>query len=103
MREEIYSSIRVLLQNDETVSAEQRECILQACRHTRTSKKNIDLCSPVEAAVILGCHVKTLYRYAARGVLHPVRYSSRKVRFDRKEVEDFSVKGLADSSKTSLS
>ena len=93
MREEIYSSIKVLLQNDNTVAADHRQCILQVCRSAKT-QANKGFCSPAEAAKTLGCHLKTLYRYAKKGLLHPVHHSARKVRFDRSEVEDFAIHGI---------
>ena len=39
-----------------------------------------------EAAVALDCHPKSVFRYAARGLLHPVRRSKRSIRWRKSEV-----------------
>ena len=92
MRDEIYSSIKVLLENDHTVDREHRRNILQACRNP-SPQRNKGFCTAREAAQILDCHPKTLYRYARKGLLHPIHHSARKVRFDRDEVERFATEG----------
>lgn len=94
MKEEIYSSIKLLLQSDNTVAADHRQYILQTCRSPKAAVQSKGFCSAVEAAGILGCHPKTLYRYARKGLLHPVHHSARKVRFDRQEIEDFGSHGI---------
>jgi excisionase family DNA binding protein len=93
MRTEILQSIRALLQTDDTVLAEQREDILRAC--SRKSSAKARLGGVRQAAEVVGCHPKTIYRYVRRGLLHPVRYSQRKVRFDLNEVEAFAANGLS--------
>ena len=93
MREEIYSSIKLLLQNDDTVTVEQRLYILSACRAPK-KPQGVGICNPVEAAKILDCHIKTLYRYVKKGLLHTIHHSARKVRFDRAEVEHFAIHGI---------
>ena len=40
-----------------------------------------------QAAAVLGCHPKSIFRYAGRGQLHPVRRSARSVRWRQSEVE----------------
>lgn len=39
-----------------------------------------------EAAAILGCHPKTVFRYRRRGLLNPVRRSARCIRWRDSEV-----------------
>lgn len=93
MKDEIYQSIKLLLQNDITVATEQRQHILKACRQ-KLGKNNRRLGTVNQAAEILSCHPKTVYRYVRRGILHPLHYSLRKVRFDLDEVETFETNGL---------
>ena len=93
MREEIYSSIKLLLQNDDTVTADHRLNILSVCRSPKKPQSG-GICNPVEAAKILDCHIKTLYRYVKKGLLHTIHHSARKVRFDRAEVEHFAIHGI---------
>lgn len=40
-----------------------------------------------EAAAALECHPRSVFRYAARGLLHPVRRSARAIRWRKSEVE----------------
>jgi len=94
VKAEIYQSIKVLLQNDATVAAEQRQEILKACRQ-KSGRSNRRLGTVKQAAEILSCHPKTVYRYVRRGILHPLHYSLRKVRFDLEEVETFATNGLS--------
>lgn len=94
MRDEIFQSIRALLQGDPTVSNDQQQSILKACREQASHvKKRVG--SARQAAEILQCHPKTVYRYVSRGALRPIRLSSRKVRFDLEEVESFATNGVA--------
>ena len=40
-----------------------------------------------EVAAALECHPRSVFRYAARGLLHPVRRSARAIRWRKSEVE----------------
>ena len=40
-----------------------------------------------QAAAVLGCHPKSIFRYASRGQLHPVRRSARSIRWRQSEIE----------------
>ena len=40
-----------------------------------------------QAAVVLGCHPKTLLRYGIEGRLHPIRRSCRQIRWRQSEVD----------------
>jgi len=46
-----------------------------------------------EAAAILDCHIKTVQRYADRGILHEIRISPRRIRYDLNEVEHLATTG----------
>jgi len=48
---------------------------------------------PRAAAEILGVHRRTLQRYELAGLLHPIRVSSRKIRYDAVEVERLAERG----------
>lgn len=93
MKPEILQSIKSLLESDPTVTPADLDVVLVACRRGgRTNHRR--LCSAKQAAEILGCHPKTLYRYVRRGLLETIHYSPRKVRFDKDQIEDFRVNGL---------
>lgn len=46
------------------------------------------------AAGVLECHPKSVWRYARRGVLHPVRRSARTIRWRKSEVERLAFEGV---------
>ena len=92
MKEEIYQSIKILLQNDNTVSDEQRQLILKSC-HQMVSRDKLRLGTVKQVAELLGCHVKTVQRYAKTGCFHPIRHSLRRVRYNMAEIEVFATKG----------
>jgi hypothetical protein len=48
-----------------------------------------------EAARILGCHPKTVQRYAMQGRLRQIHISSRRVRYDMNEVEALATHGTS--------
>ena len=45
------------------------------------------------AAGLLGVHPKTVFRYRARGLLHPIKRSPRCIRWRRSEVETLAYGG----------
>lgn len=46
-----------------------------------------------EAAALIECHPKSLFRYARRGLLHPVKRSARCIRWRADEVEKYAAGG----------
>lgn len=57
MKDEICKSIKILLQNDKTVSQEQRQLILKSCRKV-LPKDILRLGTIQEVAKFLGCRKK---------------------------------------------
>lgn len=47
-----------------------------------------------QAAEIGGCNPRTIQRYATKGLLHPIRISPRRVRYDLREVERLFTAGV---------
>lgn len=93
MQDDILRTVQTLLQNDRTVSEEQRRRILAACRDS-AGREVRRLCTVGEAARILQCHPKSCYRLRDRGFLHTIHHSKRKVRFDLDEVQRFAANGM---------
>lgn len=93
MQDDIMRTISTLIQNDRSVSDEQRQRILTACRDTSTSHPR-RLCTVKEAAQLLACCPKSVYRLRDRGFLRTIHHSKRKVRFDRTQVEQFAANGI---------
>ena len=50
-----------------------------------------------QAAEILESHPRTVQRYADAGLLHPIRISPRRVRYDLNEVERLAMNGAPNS------
>ena len=48
-----------------------------------------------QAAAALGCHEKSVWRYAARGNLHPIKRSARAARWRKSEVMKLVAEGVA--------
>lgn len=46
-----------------------------------------------EAAAIGACNTRTIQRYVDRGLLHPIRITPRRVRYDLNEVERLFTQG----------
>lgn len=53
-----------------------------------------DLITTKQTAGVLEVHPETVKRYAKQGLLHPIRFSKRRMRFDRAEVLQFLNNGL---------
>lgn len=68
---------------------ERRAAIMQAARGGDRPRPG----TVRQAAEILGAHPRTVQRYARAGLLHPIRISARRVRFDLREVEALATKG----------
>ena len=92
MKDETMAAIMMLLKADESVSCDKRNEILAACR--REQRKHRRLATVRQAAEALGCHAKTVQRYAEKGLLTTVRFSLRKIRYDMDEVEAFARDGI---------
>ena len=96
MKPETQAAIRLLLLADNSVDATKRAEVLSACIRIQRHRKLITLRRTAE---ILGCHGRTVERYARRGLLTPIRYSQRMIRYDLEEVQTFAINGL-DAMKT---
>lgn len=85
--------IKAAIECDATIDPEQRERILNALEPAPKKPKAV-LITTKEAAALLGVHIVTLRRYSKDGKLTPIRYSARKIRWNRNEVEILSVEGV---------
>lgn len=87
------------IMNDDAVTAPEREKILMVLNGTfpepePAKQKRVDLITPEKASEILGVTKTTVWSYARNGRLHPIRQSTRKVRYDRAEVEALADRGM---------
>ena len=92
MKPETQQAIRMLLVADATVDAAKRSEVLAAC--SRARHQHTRLVTVGKAAEFLGCHPRTVERYARKGLLRQVRFSPRKIRYDFDEVEAFARDGI---------
>ena len=88
--------VRTVLAADPTVTAEETSRILKACQ-AQTPRR--DLLTARAAAAILGIHLRTLQTYGRQGKLTPIKYGTRRIRWDRAEVERFAAFGIAGAAK----
>ena len=79
--------IKILLQNDNSLTDEERNTILQSMEPA--SKDKIILITAREAAEILNCCRRQLYNYVAQNKIHVIKHSQRHMRFEKREIEEF--------------
>lgn len=78
------TTIQTVIDADPTISPDQRKAILRACEAEQPRRR---LGTVRQAAAALDVCPKTIQRYAAMGLLRPVRITARRVRYDLDEVE----------------
>lgn len=93
MRVEILTCLRLLIESDASITPEHRREILKVCSRD-PSRKRRRLGTIREVAELLTCCPRTVERYAKNGLLTPIRYSPRKIRYDMDEVEALMGKGI---------
>lgn len=67
------------------VTKTERKRLLTAAENEPIKKKQ-KMLTRKEVAEILGVHPETIKRYGKRGLLHPIRITSRMVRYEEAEV-----------------
>lgn len=85
MKTETLSTIAAIVRSDETTTQEHREQILIVCRSPVKPPRPVPI-GIREVCALLEVHPVTIHRWVKRGVLHPIRLSPRRVRYDRNEV-----------------
>jgi hypothetical protein len=68
----------------------RRAAVLRAAREQTVKARPVGI---RDAARVLGCHPKTVQRYVERQLLHPIRITSRRIRYDMNEVEALATRG----------
>ena len=92
MKAETLTTLRAILAADTDTPTEQADRILQACRQGNPRRR---LGSKHEAAAILDIHPESVKRYARRGLLHPIKITARRVRYDLDEASRLANYGAA--------
>ena len=83
--------IMATVNNDLSATPEDRNKI-ENLLEGKIEKKR--LIQTKEACDILGVTSKTLYNYTQKGLLHPIKYSYSKLRYDAYEVEKLAYEGV---------
>ena len=68
----------------------RRAAVLRAAQEKAVKPRPVGI---REVARVLGCHPKTVQRYVKQQLLHPIRITSRRVRYDLNEVESLATRG----------
>jgi len=66
---------------------EEKKRILSALKDPTSQTQK--MLTRKQVASMLGCHVETIKRYGRKGLLHPVKFTARAVRYSEAEVLDF--------------
>ena len=85
--------IEAALGSDATITREQKDVIQSALNPQAPSQKRI-LITTKKASEILEVSVVTLRKYEKKGLLTPIRYTARRIRWDHNEVETFKMQGV---------
>jgi hypothetical protein len=74
----------------------RRAAVLRAAQEQAVKPRPVGI---REAARVLGCHPKTVQRYAMQGRLRQIHISPRRVRYDLNEVEALATRGVSSTPK----
>jgi hypothetical protein len=84
MKSETLTTIRAILAADPETTPQQAQTALDSLTRKQDRRR---LGTKHDAAAILGLHPESVKRYARRGLLHPIKITSRRVRYDLAECE----------------
>jgi predicted DNA-binding transcriptional regulator AlpA len=85
--------VKVAINNDPTMQPDERRKFIALLNGQSTSPKE-KLLTTKEACQILGVVALSLRRYEQRGLITPVRYSKRKLRWRESEIREFHEMGI---------
>ena len=91
MKPETIASIRMLASADPDADNATVARIVAACEQKPTKR---ELITSKDVCARLGFSRITLWKYIKRGVIHPIYYSPRLVKFDKMEIECFANNGV---------
>jgi hypothetical protein len=93
MTEQTGATIRAAMSIDTTITPEEEKHLRRALGERR-GKQSRTLITTTEACEILECNPVTLRRYENRGLITAIRYSQRKIRWDRDDVLELRDNGI---------
>jgi predicted DNA-binding transcriptional regulator AlpA len=77
---------------NETTPEEQKRLMAAA---KDPASQTLKMLTRKQVASMLGCHIETIKRYSRNGLLRPVKFTARAVRYSEQEILDFMGKGVA--------
>ena len=92
MSEELKNAIELALKAGRATADEARR--IRALLDNKETTKAERLLRTREVAAIWDCHTKSVLRYAARGLIKPVRRSRRCLRWKLSDVERIAQEGI---------
>ncbi len=96
MKPETLTTLKAILEADNTITPEHRGRILSTCRTDHKARRRLGTVKQAAALFTPPVHPRTVQRYARRGLLQPIRITARQVRWDLEEVERFATGGRSD-------
>jgi len=86
--------IEAAIGGDATITKEQKDKIKSILTPKASCSAKRSLITTKQAASILDVSTVTLRKYAKKGLLKPIRYTARRIRWDRDEIELFKSQGV---------
>ena len=90
MHDDTIRTVERILKSDPNATEDQVTKVIQACRSVAFRRRRGSI---RDAAGILDVHPGSIKRYVKKGLLHPIRITARKVRYDLDEVERLACYG----------
>ena len=89
MKNEMLAAIKAILAADPETTPDTHRAVIRALNPVEKPRPG----TVREAAEILDCNTRTIDRYAAQGLIHKIRISPRRVRYDLRDVERLALFG----------
>ncbi|VGO22715.1 helix-turn-helix transcriptional regulator [Pontiella sulfatireligans] len=86
--------IEAAVLNDPTATQAEKNRVLEALKGAASKPRPIPITTE-QVAAMMECHIVTVRRYGKQGLLHPIRITPRKIRWDKNEVEALMLQGAA--------
>jgi hypothetical protein len=102
MKLQTKGTLRTVLDLDETLTKDETKHIKRALGDTGGKQRRV-LITTKEACEILGVCRLTLSRYEHRGLITPIRYTQRRIRWDMDDLEEFKNAGNANTNVQNIS
>ena len=93
MTSKTQTAIETAMDIDTTITPEEEKHLKRALGG-RSGKQRRTLITTKEASKLLECHPATLRRYERQGLITPIRYSKRYIRWDYDDILELKYNGI---------